>query len=50
LLPSALLLRGQQVGLGAALLILRSVGREVQEEQKIYEEMLEKRVALAGYF
>lgn len=40
----------QEVGLGAALLILRPMGREMLGEEKIYEELVEKPATLASYF
>lgn len=37
-----LLLWDQEVGAGADLLVLRSMGRRVQGKQKIHEELVEK--------
>lgn len=50
MLLSALLLGNQAVGLGAALLVLRSTGKKTQGEQEMYKELAEERVSSGWLF
>lgn len=50
LLLSALLLWGQEPGAGAALLMLRFIGRKCEENRQYMKNWQKKRVALTGCF